>query len=169
MTRVPLPDALSALPVSVGRTVARLGRQVEVALAEVDLSIAQYRALTSLSDGAAAASALAARLAVSRPTATAVVEGLVQRGLIAREHSVTDRRRVSITLTPAGRVVVETADDAVRKRLEEILSSASPRQSAQAIHGVGQWGEALDAHRIRKRESAGDQRAPAGDVTGAAL
>lgn len=153
-------DASPGLRVATGRTVARLGRQVEVALAGVDLTIAQYRALVQLGEGAEASSSLAAKLAVSRPSATAVVEGLVQRGLVDRQHSADDRRRVSVTLTEAGQRVLTAADDAVRGRLAEILAGAGPDESMLAVEGVAKWGEAMDAHRLRKRRAAGDQEKP---------
>jgi DNA-binding MarR family transcriptional regulator len=53
----------------VGRVAARLAKQVERALTDVNLSLAQYRVLANLSEGPSAASALAERLiAPSRAT-----------------------------------------------------------------------------------------------------
>lgn len=151
----PVPTELQ---VSVGRTVARLGRQVEVALAKIDLTIAQYRALTQLSEGGEASSSLATKLAVSRPSVTAVVEGLVERGLVDRRHSDEDRRRVSVNLTEAGRQVLGEADNAVSAKLADILAVVSPRQAAQAVSGIAQWGKALDANKARKRATASERK-----------
>jgi long-chain acyl-CoA synthetase len=142
------------LRVATGRTVARLGRQVEIALATAELSTAQYRALVQLGEGAEAASSLAAKLAVSRPSATAVVEGLVQRGLVDRRHSADDRRRVSVTLTEAGRRVLATADEAVRAKLAGLLAELGPPESALAVEGVARWGDAMNTHQQRKRQAA---------------
>jgi long-chain acyl-CoA synthetase len=142
----------------VGRTVARLGRQVEIALAAIDLTTAQYRALTQLGDGAEASSSLAAKLAVSRPSVTAVVEGLVERGLVDRRHSDEDRRRVSVNLTESGRRVLAEADEAVSARLAEVLAVVSARQAAQAVNGITQWGKAMDANKARKRLTAGESK-----------
>ena len=69
---------------SVGRTAAWLAKQVELSLAEVDLSLSQYRILGLLDEGSAVSSALAERLAVRPPSVTAVIDGLVTRGLVAR-------------------------------------------------------------------------------------
>jgi long-chain acyl-CoA synthetase len=149
------------LGTATGRTVARLGRQVEIALAKVDLTNAQYRALVQLGEGAEASSSLAAKLAVSRPSATAVVEGLVQRGLVDRRHSADDRRRVSVTLTEAGRDVLAAADAAVKARLDEILAESGPGESTLAVEGVAQWGHAMDNHRMRRRRAAEEQKAQA--------
>jgi long-chain acyl-CoA synthetase len=142
--------------VSVGRTVARLGRQVEIALADIELTTAQYRTLTQLGEGAEASSSLAAKLAVSRPSVTAVVEGLVERGLVDRRHTDEDRRRVSVNHTPAGRQVLARADEAVSARLAELLAGVSLRQAAQAVNGITQWGKAMDAKKARKQAAAGD-------------
>jgi DNA-binding MarR family transcriptional regulator len=143
------------LHVSVGRTVARLGRQVEIALATIDLTTAQYRTLTQLGDGAEASSSLAAKLAVSRPTVTAVVEGLAERGLVDRRHSDEDRRRVSVNLTESGRRMLASADEVVSTKLAEVLAAVSPRQAARAVNGIVQWGSAMDANKVRKNASAG--------------
>jgi long-chain acyl-CoA synthetase len=139
-----------------GRTVARLGRQIEIALAQVDLTTAQYRALVQLGEGAEASSSLAAKLAVSRPSVTAVVEGLVQRGLVDRRHSDTDRRRVSVSLTGPGRLVLAEADQVVTAKLAGLLAELSPREAVQAVNGVTRWGKAMDASKARKRAATGE-------------
>jgi len=56
--------------------------------------------LSLLADGSSASSALAGRLAVSPPSVTAVVDGLVTRGLVERQADADDRRRLTLLLTP---------------------------------------------------------------------
>lgn len=141
---------------------ARLGRQVEIALARVDLTTAQYRTLVQLSEGAEASSSLASKLAVTPPSVTTVVDGLVQRGLVDRRHSQDDRRRVSVTLTETGQRILVEADDAVGARLADILSGADAEVVALALAGVERWREAMDAWRLRwlakkKAEELGDK------------
>ena len=104
-----------------GRTIARLARQVERAVATVDLTLSQYRVLGILGEGREAASALADKLAVSRPSVTGVVDGLVSRGLVRRGQANRDRRRVDIDLTDSGRELLAAADAAVDARLDRIL------------------------------------------------
>jgi len=103
-----------------GRTIARLARLVELAVATVDITLSQYRVLGILGDGHEAASALAEKLAVSRPSLTGVVDGLVARGLVLRNPNGSDRRRVEVDLTEAGRAVLLAADAAVDQRMERI-------------------------------------------------
>jgi long-chain acyl-CoA synthetase len=139
-----------------GRVVARLARQVELALATVELSLAQYRVLVLLGEGNEAASALADKLAVSRPSVTGVVDGLVSRGLVERHHGVEDRRRVGHDLTPAGRRVLATADGEIERRLSEIAAHR-PDGAAAAFAGLGPWREALDAYRAARRAATADR------------
>jgi long-chain acyl-CoA synthetase len=127
----------AALPPDAGPTIVRLARWVELALAEVELSPSQYRALAFLSEdgAAAAASALAGRMSLSKPTITALVDGLVHRGLVERRPSEVDRRRVEHLLTDEGRRVLLEADHL----------DAGDR--ASAMQGLRPWARALSAAR----------------------
>ncbi len=98
-----------------------MARQVERAVATVDLTLAQYRVLCVLGDGCEAASRLADKLSVSRPSLTGVVDGLVARGLVRRDHDPSDRRRIDVGLTDTGRIVLADADAAVDERMERIV------------------------------------------------
>jgi DNA-binding MarR family transcriptional regulator len=133
---------------SVGRTAAWLAKQVEISLAEVDLSLSQYRMLGLLDEGSAVSSALAKRLAVRPPSVTAVIDGLVTRGLVARGHAEDDRRRVSHELTDLGKRLLAQADTAVNGRLE-LLASRLPgaRARERAIEDLTLWQQAMTLHR----------------------
>src|SRR5258708_4244378 len=91
---------------STSRILARLARHLEIALAVVDVTPAQYRVLVHLEEGPEGASSLASGVAVTRPSVTAVVDGLVARGLVERQLDPTDRRRVGHTLTRRGRATL---------------------------------------------------------------
>jgi long-chain acyl-CoA synthetase len=129
--------------------IARLARQVELAAATVDLTLSQYRALSLLAEGKEAASALADKLAVSRPSVTGVVDGLVVRGLVERHHDDGDRRRVGLDLTPEGARVLTAADDEIKRRLEDVASHG-PQPGFESLTP---WREALDAYRAAKRSA----------------
>jgi long-chain acyl-CoA synthetase len=98
-------------------------------VSSVNLTLAQYRVLAILGDGCEAASSLAKKLAVSRPSVTGVVDGLVARGLVRRDHTDDDRRRIDVGLTDTGRELLAAADAAVEQRMERIdqLLSELPR------------------------------------------
>jgi len=138
---------------SIGWTAARLARHVELVLASIDLSSAQYRMLVQLAHGAEASTSLARKLAVSAPSVTAVVDGLVQRHAVERTHSEEDRRRVSLALTETGRALLATADAAVQGRLESIAEELEdPALIDAALSALALWSEALDRSRSRRLE-----------------
>jgi long-chain acyl-CoA synthetase len=135
------------------RAAARLARQVEVALVEVDLSLPQYRVLAFIAEGPAVASALAGKLAVSRPSVTALIDGLVARGLVERRPDPSDRRRVDHRLTDAGEAALVRADAAVDRRLRSLAGHLPPDDAAAVLDGLVRWGDALDAARAAKTVS----------------
>lgn len=121
-------------------------------LSGVDLTLSQYRTLMFLDEGSAAASVLADVLAVTRPSVTAVVDGLVGRGLVERKHHDSDRRRIEHRLTEEGRRVLCQADAAVEARLREIAGHlADEEQAAAAFAGLDLWRAGLDAYRAAKK------------------
>lgn len=133
-----------------GRTAARLARVTERTLGELGLSLPQYRVLSVLSGGSAAATAVADHLAVSRPNVTVIVDGLVERGWVERRPDAADRRRVSHALTDSGRAALGAADDAIEARLGGILAHLPPARAKQATSGLALWTTALDAARDAK-------------------
>lgn len=140
------------------RAAARLARQVERALSAVDLSLPQYRLLALLAASQELASALAGLLAVRPPSVTAVVDGLVQRGLVERRPDVEDRRRVTHLLTPAGQAALSAGDEAVGVRLAALADHLADEEGDRAVDGLELWGEALEAARDRRLGTAGHAR-----------
>jgi long-chain acyl-CoA synthetase len=127
-----------------------LARQVEVAAATVDLTLSQYRALSLLADGKEAASALADKLAVSRPSVTGVVDGLVARGLVERHHDDDcDRRRIGLHLTADGARLLNAAEEEIERRLNDVASHG-PQPGFESLTP---WREALDAYRAAKHSA----------------
>ncbi len=133
---------------------ARLAKVVERALSDLDLSLAQYRLLGNLSEGPSQASTLAERLIVSRPSITALADGLVERGLVTRQGADDDRRRVMHVLTAAGRTMLEGADAAIEARLATIAAELSEPDGRRAFRGLAVWGQALDAYRAKQVAAA---------------
>lgn len=142
--------AVPAGATALGRTAARLARQVELGLGEVDLSLPQYRVLMLLARQSELASRLADHLAVSRPSVTSVVDGLVARGLVVRLPDPGDRRKIGHALTDEGRRLLELADEAIDQRFSTIAGHMDDDGRAQAIAGLEIWRRALDAQRSAK-------------------
>ena len=75
-----------------------------------DLSIPQYRTLMFLrrSPGKSLAD-LAEHLGITPPSTSKLVDGLVKRGLVDRQDFPVDRRRIVLSLTPAGAELAEAS------------------------------------------------------------
>lgn len=130
---------------SPARVLARLSRIVEHALGDDDLTLSQYRLLAFLSQGDWAASALADRLDVSRPSVTGLVDGLVKRGLVERRPGVDDRRRVDHVLTPAGKQALRAADERADAAIRTVFADLEPDVAADAHRVLCRLHEAMDA------------------------
>lgn len=118
-----------------GRAVVWLARQVELVLAEHDLTLAQYRVLTLLEEQPEGASSLADKMTVSRPSVTAVVDGLVERGLVTRTAAQQDRRRVNHSITPQGRALIGRADEVIESGLAVVLEHLDPTGASGIVTG----------------------------------
>jgi DNA-binding MarR family transcriptional regulator len=104
------------------------------------LSLPQFRALAVIHRRPSASlSVVADHLGVSLPTASRVVNGLVEQGLLARKACAEDRRQLSLVIAPAGQTVLHTAWSATQDRLTDQLRSLSPgqrRSIAQAMKAL---------------------------------
>lgn len=63
---------------------------------------------------------------------TATVDGLVERGLLARSAVAGDRREVRITITAAGRRTLAAAEAAMAAGLEDVLGRVPDRRALLA-------------------------------------
>ena len=130
---------------SPGLALSRLARLIELALVPQQLSLSQYRVLGWLAQGSTASSILADKLAVTPPSITGLVDGLVARGFVERTPSVEDRRRQELTMTTAGKRAMAKADTAVEARIVEALSYLDqPEEIDAARRGLKVWEFALD-------------------------
>jgi len=134
------------------RGVVRLSRQVEITLSAYQLSVSQFRVLDRLVEGSAAGRSLAEWLAVKPPSITALVDGLVARGLVARAADPDDRRRVTHDLTHAGLALHTEAADALARRLQELVGIlGDDTRAAALIDALAAWNELLLRARDAKR------------------
>jgi DNA-binding MarR family transcriptional regulator len=125
-------DSVLDAVLTASRTLIAVTTQSLGAAAE-ETTIAQYRTLVVLaSRGPQRMVDLAAALAVTPSTAGRMSDRLVRKGLIRRERSRADRREVRVSITRAGRHVVDQATDRRRALLAEILGRLSPAQQSAA-------------------------------------
>jgi DNA-binding MarR family transcriptional regulator len=91
-----------------------------------ELSVPQFRTLTFLShQPGASLSAVAEHIGLTLPAMSTLVEGLVERKLVARAPAPDDRRRITLTLTSQGRASWEATHAAAEARLADRLGSLS--------------------------------------------
>jgi len=141
---------------SYGRVAAWLSKRVEVALGTVDLTLPQFRVLSILAEGSSAASGLADRLAVRRPSITALIDGLVARGLVDRRQEEDDRRKVALRLTKEGERILGEADRAVDEYIAALAGYLPTKEEAMALRSLELWGRAMVASREAPKESTDD-------------
>jgi DNA-binding MarR family transcriptional regulator len=85
---------------------------------QVELSVAQLKALFALVDGAPMPiGGVAARLGVGLPAASALVDRLVDQGLVRRREDPADRRRTLAEPTPAGEAMAQNLRHGSREAL----------------------------------------------------
>jgi DNA-binding MarR family transcriptional regulator len=129
-------DAFAAAWEEFFRAVRRAKGRAGASPPEHGLSIAQYHLLAPLaSGGAQTIGALAEAADVAPPTATRMLDGLDRDGLVTRTPSATDRRCVSVDLTPRGREALGLTQAAMaqaRARIADSLS-ADERERATAL------------------------------------
>jgi long-chain acyl-CoA synthetase len=130
--------------------IARLARTVENSLADLELSLPQYRVLSVLAHNAEGGAALAAKLAVKPASVTAVVDGLVARGLVERRADPADRRKVTHLVSPSGMELLATARDRAGSRLHDVSNHLPPDDEVAAWSSLRLWHQALSSHRAAR-------------------
>lgn len=115
----------------------------------IDLSMGQLRTLVALATlQAVNISTLAETLEVSKPTASTLVDQLVQRGLVERTEDAEDRRRTLVALSQAGsNMMAQLRQEGPPERMAQWLEAMNPDDLAALTRGT----QALAA--IVERES----------------
>ena len=115
---------------------------------DTDLTPQQYRILKLAGAGGERSARLAERLAVAKPTLTAIADGLVAAGYARRETEPGDRRVVRLCLTESGHAAVGRADAAYGQWLDQVLAQASAPEAA--LNALDALNEAMDEVRRAK-------------------
>jgi DNA-binding MarR family transcriptional regulator len=147
---------LAAALAGLGRLVEAVRRSERVLEQELGLSGARLYILRLLrSRPAQSLSDLAARTGTHQSTVSVVVSRLVAHGLVAREVSADDARRVTLALTPAGRALVRRAPLPVEEHLATALAQLTRRNLRVLAEGLGQLTAKLDGARAPGEPPAG--------------
>ena len=125
MSRNVPDDAVVDAVLTASRTLVAVAEQ-SLGTAAEETTLAQYRALVVLaSRGPQRLVDLARALEVTPPTAGRMCDRLVHKGLIRRHRARSDRREVQVSITAAGRRVVDQATARRRELIAEILGRLS--------------------------------------------
>jgi DNA-binding MarR family transcriptional regulator len=97
-----------------------------------DLSIAQLYAIREIRDrGPLTMSELAEILEVSPPSASAMVDRLVEKGLLSREHSTKDRRKVLVRISPDSVKEIEALENNILQLFVQLVNQIGPETTQQ--------------------------------------
>ena len=91
---------------------------------------------------------LATRTQTDPSTASVVVRGLVDRGLLTRSVAPDDRRRTPIAITPAGRQLLRRAPEPAHAR---VARAAAPLEAAE-LYALAQQLDAVAGRLVVRRE-----------------
>ena len=129
--------------------ILRLNRGLDCV--DAGLTPAQYRIMKLAGAGGERSTRLAQRLAVAKPTLTALADGLVAAGYATRTAEPGDRRVVRLTLTEAGQAALDRADAAYAGWLTGLLTATG--EPATVLDALGLLDSALtETRRARKNE-----------------
>lgn len=108
-----------------------------------DVTLPQYRALVVMGQrGTVRPAELAVALAVTPPTCTRMCGRLEVKGLVVRERPADDRRAVAVSLTPAGRALVEDVSRRRRAELRALLAGVPTSRRTAVVEGLRSLAEA---------------------------
>ena len=126
---------------------------------ELELTMAQLKTLFTLEyRGPATIGQTAARLGISLPTASHLVDKLVQGGFVERTEDPADRRRTLAAVTDKGSTLTRRLRQGGRNSLHDWLLQLDDDSLCGLAHGIGQ----LAAVAIAKVEQAEGAAEPAG-------
>jgi MarR family transcriptional regulator, lower aerobic nicotinate degradation pathway regulator len=128
---------------SVVATLSRSARAIET---RTGVSNAQLFLLQQLEPGMALTiNELAARARTGQSAVSIIVSRLVRRGLVERQRSAPDRRRVAVSLTPAGRALARQAPESSTARLLAAVGALPAADLRALARGVTTLARALGA------------------------
>ena len=140
------PEDITTRQIAAVRALARASRFLERASDE--LSLAHYRILSAVASGDERASRVAHRLSLGKPTVSAAVDALTQRGLLARSDVRGDQRGTTLSLTPDGMALLARVEADMVGRLEEVSERIADPEAL--LRALVQLGAAIDEVRAER-------------------
>lgn len=113
-----------------------------------ELTFVQSNVLMAIDEhGELSLKELADALHVSRPSASAMVDRLVEMGMVQREQSQLDRRVVRIRLSPGGHVVFQALEQQILEYITALLVQLGPSFAGQWCDVYARIREIIDAEK----------------------
>jgi len=120
--------------------------RMEEALGPLDLTVSQYSCLHSLRrEPGISAAALARSVFMTRQSMSAMLQQLIDRGLVTRPELPTSGRALPTALTPAGSDALDAAQQLVTEVEQRMLGALSADERAALAHGLAACVEGLSA------------------------
>ncbi len=95
---------------------------------------------------------LSQMLSVTLPTMTAMVDRLMQNGMVKRHRNENDRRVVLVKLTPEGKKVIDTIMTIRKQEIEKLFQMLSPQEVALFVDSIEQVAQLLKKARGTQAE-----------------
>ena len=147
----------TALVTAMDRTISRYQRSLRSAIEQAEgperLTMAQLRCLQAITaDGTALTTQLARRMNVAVPTMTSMIDGLAERGLVARHPDPADRRQVRIVMTDEGHAVLGRYQAIMHARLRTLIGHLNAMQKKRLLAAIQDVAMMLDADAVSRSE-----------------
>jgi DNA-binding MarR family transcriptional regulator len=134
---LPIPEQCAAVLMETMHPIMQFIRAEMRSQREPSLSVPQFRLLAFLSrHPGASLSEVSEHLGVTRATASAMTERLVQRNWVERTADPQERRQIMLTLTESGQTHLEQMRDRTRHRIAELLNQLSTEELADVSAGL---------------------------------
>jgi DNA-binding MarR family transcriptional regulator len=147
-----MKSVTTAQQIEAVRALARATRVLERASGE--LSLAHYRVLAAIASGDERASRVANRLAIGKPTVSAAVEALAQRGLLLRSTVDGDQRVAVLHLTTEGQAVLARVEAEMIRRIDELCArTPDPGRLMESLVWLGAAIDDWQAQRAAERRA----------------
>ncbi len=102
-----------------------------------DLSVAAFRALGYVRrNPGSSLSALAEHMGLTMPSASKLIDGLVERKLVIRRVFAGDRRRMTLDLTARGSALLESAYNSALSAMANHLAELSEQEQSDVIRAM---------------------------------
>ncbi|GGL93732.1 MarR family winged helix-turn-helix transcriptional regulator [Pseudooceanicola nanhaiensis] len=113
---------------------------------EAGMTAVQFRVLQIIAEnGHATPTAIANRMGVTQATMTALINKLVERQLVERRRSETDRRQTNVCITPRGTEAVDDAPDPLQQRYVKNFEALEDWEQAMIVASLERVAAMLDA------------------------